>query len=82
MVAQLSNRGTNDFEMKTRIATLEIVEPVIRCEVAEIEGDVRPAYKWFVLAQVPYFVWVSIASVLQLSITAMNWRRKRGKHDP
>ena len=24
-------------------------------------------------AQVPYFVWVSIATVLQLSITWMNW---------
>ena len=25
------------------------------------------------LAQIPYFVWVSIATVLQLSLTAMNW---------
>jgi hypothetical protein len=25
--------------------------------------------------QVPYFVWVSLATVLQLSITAMNWGR-------
>ena len=25
------------------------------------------------LAQSPYFVWVSIATVLQLSLTAMNW---------
>ena len=31
-------------------------------------------HKW-VGAQAPYFVWVSIASVLQLSITAMNWGR-------
>ena len=27
------------------------------------------------IAQGPYFVWVSIATVLQLSITAMNWGR-------
>jgi tryptophan-rich sensory protein len=27
------------------------------------------------IAQVPYLVWVSIATVPQLSITAMNWGR-------
>ena len=31
--------------------------------------------KWVGVAQAPYFVWVSIATVLQLSITAMNWGR-------
>jgi tryptophan-rich sensory protein len=31
--------------------------------------------KWVALAQVPYFVWVSIAMVLQLSITWSNWGR-------
>ncbi len=30
-------------------------------------------YKWVAVAQVPYFVWVSTATVIQLSITAMNW---------
>jgi len=30
-------------------------------------------YRWVAVAQVPYFVWVSLATVLQLSITAMNW---------
>ena len=34
-----------------------------------------PVYKWVTVAQVPYFVWVSTATVLQLSITAMNWGR-------
>ena len=29
-------------------------------------------HKWVAVAQVPYFVWVSIATVLQLSITWMN----------
>ena len=28
--------------------------------------------RWVALAQIPYLVWVSIATVLQLSITAMN----------
>jgi len=34
---------------------------------------VWPAYKRVAVAQVPYFLWVSIATVIQLSITAMNW---------
>jgi benzodiazapine receptor len=29
-------------------------------------------YRWVAVAQVPYYVWVSQATVLQLSITAMN----------
>ena len=29
--------------------------------------------KWVALSQVPYFAWVSLATVLQLTITAMNW---------
>lgn len=32
----------------------------------------RPA-RWVAVAQGPYLVWVSIATVLQLSITAWNW---------
>jgi len=30
-------------------------------------------HKWAAVAQIPYFVWVSIATVLQLSMTWMNW---------
>jgi translocator protein len=32
-----------------------------------------PRYRWVALAQVPYLVWVATATVLQLSITSMNW---------
>lgn len=32
-----------------------------------------PVYKWVAMAQGPYLVWVSIATVLQLWITAINW---------
>src|ERR1019366_1050708 len=32
-----------------------------------------PHYRWVAVAQVPYFVWVSTATVIQVSITAMNW---------
>lgn len=30
-------------------------------------------YRWVAAAQAPYFVWVSIAMVLQFSIMLMNW---------
>jgi len=33
---------------------------------------VCPRYRWVAAAQVPYLVWVSIATVLQISITTMN----------
>jgi translocator protein len=32
-----------------------------------------PHYRWVALAQMPYLIWVATATVLQLSITAMNW---------
>jgi benzodiazapine receptor len=32
-------------------------------------------YRWVAVVQLPYFIWVSLATVLQLSITAMNWGR-------
>ncbi len=40
-------------------------------------GEVRPVSpaRWVALAQLPYLVWVSIATTLQISITAMNWGR-------
>jgi benzodiazapine receptor len=41
---------------------------IIGCVLA-----VWPYHRWVAVAQVPYFVWVSTATVLQLSITAMNW---------
>jgi len=31
--------------------------------------------RWVAAAQLPYLVWVSIATILQLSITAWNWGR-------
>jgi tryptophan-rich sensory protein len=41
---------------------------IIWCLVA-----VWPHFKSVAVAQGPYFVWVSIATVLQMSITWMNW---------
>ena len=43
---------------------------IILCVVA-----IWPHYRWVAVTQGPYFVWVSLATVLQLSITWMNWGR-------
>ena len=32
-------------------------------------------HRWVAVAQGPYFVWVSLATVLQLSMTWLNWGR-------
>ncbi len=34
-----------------------------------------PYYRWIAVVQAPYFIWVSLAPVLQLSMTWMNWGR-------
>ncbi len=47
---------------------LIVLASLVWCVVA-----VWPHYKRVAVAQVPYFVWVSVATVLQLSITATNW---------
>ena len=55
------------------LAALDIVivwASIICCMVV-----VWPVYRWVAVAQAPYLVWVSIATVLQLSITALNWGR-------
>lgn len=41
---------------------------IIWCMVA-----IWQPYKWVSLAQVPYLIWVSIATVLQLTMTIWNW---------
>lgn len=34
---------------------------------------VYPHRKWIAYAQIPYLLWVSFATVLQFTITALNW---------
>lgn len=55
------------------LAAIDIVlvwATIIWCMIA-----IWPHYKAISLAQVPYFIWVSIATVLQLTITFWNWNR-------
>ena len=35
---------------------------------------VWPHARWVVYANIPYFLWVSFATVLQLTITYLNWK--------
>lgn len=34
---------------------------------------IRPHAKWVMYINIPYLLWVSFATILQLTITAMNW---------
>ena len=34
-------------------------------------------YQWITYIQIPYLLWISFAFVLQFSITAMNWEKKK-----
>lgn len=52
------------------LAALDIV--VVWLTIPWMMGAIWNHHGWVAVAQIPYFVWVSIASVLQLSITWWN----------
>lgn len=35
---------------------------------------IYPRAKWIALVNIPYFLWVCFATILQLTITVMNWK--------
>ncbi len=35
--------------------------------------DIYPRIRWIAYAQIPYLIWVSFATILQLTITYLNW---------
>ena len=53
------------------LATLDIL--VVLGTIVWAMMAVWPHYRLVAIAQAPYLVWVSIATVLQVSIAAMNW---------
>ena len=62
------------FEMRNLpLAAVDIL--IVWATIIWMMGAVWRHYRWVAVAQLPYFVWVSLATVLQLSITAMNWGR-------
>lgn len=52
------------------LASLDIL--IVWSSLVWLMLAVRPRHPWVAAAQIPYFLWVSIATVLQLSITVMN----------
>lgn len=52
------------------LASVDIL--VVLGSIIWLSISIWPYYRWVALAQTPYFVWVCTATVLQLSITAMN----------
>lgn len=55
------------------LASLDIL--VVWGTIIWMAVAIWPHYRWVAVAQAPYFAWVSTATVLQLSITTMNWGR-------
>jgi tryptophan-rich sensory protein len=55
------------------LATVDIL--LVWSSIIWLAIAIWPRHRWVALAQIPYFVWVSTATILQLSITAMNWQR-------
>lgn len=54
------------------LATLDIIlvwVTIIGCMIV-----IWPHFRWVAIAQVPYLLWVSTATVLQVSILVMNWK--------
>jgi tryptophan-rich sensory protein len=53
------------------LATADIL--IVLLTIPWMMAAVWRYHRWVALAQVPYLVWVGIATVLQVSIMAMNW---------
>ncbi len=53
------------------LATIDIL--IVWITIIWIVVAVYRHHRWVALAQLPYFIWVSIATALQLSITWSNW---------
>lgn len=52
------------------LATIDIL--IVWGTIVWMIAAVWERHRWVAVAQVPYLIWVSIATVLQLSITGMN----------
>jgi tryptophan-rich sensory protein len=53
------------------LASIDIV--IVWASIVWLAVAVWKHYRWIAVAQAPYFAWVSTATVLQLSISWMNW---------
>ena len=53
------------------LASLDIL--IVWGSIIWLSYKIWPHYKSIAILQIPYFIWVTIATFLQLSITYMNW---------
>ena len=53
------------------LASIDIV--IVWGSIVWLMAAIWRHYRWIALVQAPYFAWVSTATVLQLSISWMNW---------
>lgn len=53
------------------LATVDII--LVWITIIWLTTAIWNRYKWIALAQLPYFVWVSLATILQIEITWRNW---------
>ncbi|MBM3964574.1 MAG: tryptophan-rich sensory protein [Planctomycetes bacterium] len=54
------------------IAVPFVINPIVFTTLLWAMVAIWPHSKWIALLQIPYLIWVSIAKVLQMMITAMN----------
>ena len=60
------------FELRNLpLATLDIL--IVWGTIIWSVVAIRRTYPWVAWAQLPYFIWVSIATTLEISILVMNW---------
>lgn len=48
---------------------------IVGGEIIWAAAAIWKRYRWVAVAQAPYFVWMSIATVLQRSVTVTTWGR-------
>jgi tryptophan-rich sensory protein len=56
------------------LATIDIYLLIVT--LIWIMVSIYPYYPWVTYIQIPYLLWISFASILQTTITVMNWGRK------
>lgn len=53
------------------LAALDIL--LVEATIIWMIIEIYPKVRWIAYAQIPYLLWVSFATVLQLTITYLNW---------
>ncbi len=64
------------FDLKNNaLASIDII--LILCTLIWALWAIYPYMEWVAIANIPYLAWVLFATILQLTITWMNWPQDR-----